>query len=192
MRTRTRQSLLGVLMLGPLALAGCGDGNQASPADSTSATASAASTSATSTSSSSTSATSTSQDTRTPATPEVPALVEPQAETPVAEAEGFTQPQGIWAPPGQGTRCPGTDAYVWDFADCNPSNGVIDPEEFYRLMEESEDPDPSTIPVWQGGTCSYAECGYPPGEPAPGTMQAEVAEGCRSGQLVGTGCEQYL
>jgi hypothetical protein len=53
-------------------------------------------------------------------------------------------------------------------------------------------PDPSTIPVWQGGTCSYAVCGYPPGEPASGTMQAEVAEGCRSGQLVGAGCEQYL
>lgn len=167
-----------------LTLSACGDNGDASPT--TTPTASSSETSATtSTASSATSST-------TPVEEPEPVVEEPAAVEPEPAAEAVPEQQGIWAPPGEGIQCPGTDAFVWDYADCNPSNGVIDPDEFYRIIEENQQPDPSTIPVWQGGTCSYAECGYPPGEPAPGTMQAEVAEGCRSGQLVGAGCDQYL
>lgn len=31
-------------------------------------------------------------------------------------------PESIWAPAGQGHQCPGTDAFVWDAADCTPEN----------------------------------------------------------------------
>lgn len=59
--------------------------------------------------------------------------------TPSGETnEEASAQRSIWAPTGQGTQCPGTDAYVWDYADCNPSNGVIDPDEFYRIIGEQE------------------------------------------------------
>lgn len=134
-------------------------------------------------------ATSTTQPTSETSTSEV------VTEEPAAEAEPESvpspepvEPQSIWPPVGEGYNCPSTDAWVWDPSDCNPTNGIMSPSDMPWLNE----PDPSTIPVWQGGECSYAVCGYPPGEPAPGTMQAEVAERCRSGELVGAGCEQYL
>lgn len=131
-----RRSALAALFAIPLVLAACGNDDQA-PAPTTS---SAASTT-TSTTSATTSSTTSSTSSETPA-PE-PVVDEPAAVEPVPEQ------QGIWAPPGQGTRCPGTDAYVWNYADCNPSNGVIDPDEFYRLTE----PTPVYEEPYRSGGC---------------------------------------
>ncbi|MEJ6548532.1 hypothetical protein PQI66_03115 [Corynebacterium sp. USCH3] len=137
-----RRSALAALFVLPLVLTACGNDDQ----DPAPATNSATSSTASSTTSSITSS-------KPSATPEPEPLVEePAAVEPVPEQ------QGIWAPPGQGTRCPGTDAYVWDYADCNPSNGVIDPEEFYRLTErtpEYEEPYRSDGCVGPAATCGY-------------------------------------
>ena len=115
--------LLVVGVLFTIGLAACGSSDAEDAEATTSVATTAPATSSTTSATSSPSSTS----------EEVP---EPSDEAPVDAAEpASVEQRGIWAPPGQGHRCPGTDAYVWDFADCNPSNGVIDPDEFYRLME---------------------------------------------------------
>lgn len=63
-------------------------------------------------------------------------------------------------------RCPGTDSYVDDPSQCYTP--------------------PSVDELYPHGP------NLPGGAPAPGTMQEEVAEGCRSGQLVGPDCAQFM
>lgn len=144
-----RRSALVALFAIPLVLAACGNDDQA-PAPTTSSATS-------STTSSTTSTTTNSTPSETPE-PE-PVAEEPVAvESEPAAVEPVPEQQGIWAPPGQGTRCPGTDAYVWDYADCNPSNGVIDPEEFYRLTDPTpvyEEPTRTDGCVGPAATCGY-------------------------------------
>lgn len=137
-----------------LGLAACGSSDAEDAEATTSVATTAPATSSTTSATSSPSSTS----------EEVP---EPSDEAPVDAAEpASVEQRGIWAPPGQGYRCPGTDAYVWDFADCNPSNGVIDPDEFYRLMEGGS-PDsagvgavPADPPRADGCVGPAAVCGY--------------------------------
>lgn len=151
-----------------LALAACGsDGNDETVTSETSVTTSQVSTSAAPT----TSATST-----TDAAPEpsAPAALEPEVEEPVVAPER----NSIWAPPGEGYNCPSTDAYVWDPADCNPSNGIMSPEDMWWLNGE---PDPATIPMTDGGTCPAAICGYghdENGNPNPTSGELQAQDGC--------------
>lgn len=173
---RRSAALSSAVVMG-FALAACNDGRPSADDRTTTTTATTTTETSSSTAVSATpSITTTESPTPVddPVEPELPAPEEPEVPAP-------DQPESIWAPPDQGYQCPQTDAYVWDAANCTPENLGAGPA-----------PDLSSIPVWQGGECSYAECGYPPGEPAPGTMQAEVAEGCRSGELTGPGCDQYL
>lgn len=143
MTTHTRT--LAALTTGILALSlsACTGDDEASPNSSTSQTASATSTTTTAT-------------TATSSTPSETPSPEPVIEAPAAVS--VPESQNIWAPQGQGTRCPGTDAYVWDYADCNPSNGVIDPEEFYRLTA----PTPVQDESYRSDGCvgPAATCGY--------------------------------
>lgn len=140
-----RRVAFAALLAIPLALTACGNADEAPD----SATITAIST--TSSTTSATTSTTTSSATPEPLEPEL-SVEEPAAAAPVPAQ------RGIWAPPGQGTRCPGTDAYVWDYADCNPSNGVIDPEEFYRLIE----PTPTYDEPYRSDGCigPAAVCGY--------------------------------
>lgn len=96
-------------------------------------------------------------------------------------------PRSIWAPAGQGQRCPGTDAWVWDFSDCNPSNGVIDPQEFNRIVEQqNQQPSHDGVAIADGGTCPAYLCGYGHDEqgnrnPTSGELQAQ--HGCQQGYI---------
>ncbi|MGP5931711.1 hypothetical protein [Corynebacterium glyciniphilum] len=186
-----RRSALAALFAIPLVLTACGNDDQDSPPTTSSTTSTT-----TSTTSSSTSSTTSRTTTETPE-PEPVAEDPPVGEPETASAEPYVV-ECLEGTPGPAMWSDGTMGHS---EDCWINNGGPAyaeaegnaTEQFWRDNPELlNQPDPSTIPVWQGGTCSYAVCGYPPGEPAPGTMQAEVAEGCRSGQLVGAGCEQYL
>lgn len=95
--------------------------------------------------------------------------------------------RSIWAPAGQGQKCPGTDAWVWDYSDCNPSNGVIDPEEFNRILEEqNQQPSHDGVSVADGGTCPAYLCGYGTDDqgnrnPTSGELQSRA--GCEQGYI---------
>lgn len=111
----------------------------------------------------------------------------PASTTPAPPAAATEQARSIWAPPGQGIQCPGTDAFVWDFADCNPSNGVIDPNEFYEMVEQqNQQPAHDGVPIADGGTCPAAICGYGHDEqgnrnPTSGEIQTQY--GCEQGYI---------
>ena len=154
-----------------LVLAACGsDGDDDQVTSETSVTTSQVSTSAAPT----TSATSSSSVTPEPTAPAAP---EPEVEEPVAAPER----DSIWAPPGEGYNCPSTDAYVWDPADCNPSNGIMSPEDMWWLNGE---PDPATLPMADGGTCPAAICGYghdENGNPNPTSGELQAQDGCEKG-----------
>lgn len=97
------------------------------------------------------------------------------------------EPRSIWAPPGQGHQCPGTDARVWDFAECNPSNEVIDPEEFYRIIEQNRQPDHDGVPFADGGNCPAYLCGYghdEHGNPNPTSGELQSQAGCEQGYII--------
>lgn len=116
---KLRHLAIAVPLAAGLALTACGSDDSAAP-----------STAPSSTTSTTTSTTPTSTTTQT--VEDTPA---PTAEEPAADEPDQTS---IWAPAGQGINCPGTDAYVWDYANCNPSNGVIDPDEYYRLLDQQQ------------------------------------------------------
>lgn len=143
-----RYLLVGVAALA-LALAACG-GDQDTTDQTTTPTSTTAETTTETTSSTTPTTPPDTTEAATPVEPEPAPVEEAPAEQPEA-----VEPESIWAPPGQGYQCPRTDAFVWDPANCTPDNLGAGPA-----------PDLSNIPVWQGGECSYAECGYP-GEPAP-------------------------
>ena len=162
-----RRGALAVVSGLTLALAACGSDSDDDPDTSeTSATTPHATTAATSTSS---------------AAPEssAPAAAEPEVEEPVAAPER----DSIWAPPGEGYNCPSTDAFVWDPADCNPSNGIMSPEDMWWLNGE---PDPATIPMADGGTCPAYQCGYghdENGNPNPTSGELQAPHGCEEGYI---------
>lgn len=85
------------------------------------------------------------------------------------------QPGSMWGPVGEGYRCPRTDASVWDPADCTPENlGAV----------AAPDPDPSTVPITDGGTCPAAVCGYghdEHGNPNPSSGELQTRDGCERG-----------
>lgn len=123
------------------------------------------------------------------ATPEPAPAPEPEpAAAPASSGSSTTgEPRSIWAPPGQGHRCPGTDARVWDFADCNPSNGVIDPEELNRMVEQqNQQPAHDGVPIADGGTCPAYLCGYghdEHGNPHPSSGEVQTQNGCEAGYI---------
>lgn len=113
---KIRHLALAVPLAASLAITACGSGDDAAP-----------STAPSSTTSTTTSVTPTSTTPQTVDDTPAPVVEEPAADGP--------DQTSIWAPPGQGINCPGTDAYVWDYADCNPSNGVINPDDYYHLLD---------------------------------------------------------
>lgn len=109
----------------------------------------------------------------------------------VATASAPAERQSIWAPAGQGIQCPGTDARVWDFADCNPSNGVIDPQEFQRLGEQqNQQPAHDGVAIADGGTCPAYLCGYghdAQGNRNPTSGEIQTQHGCEQGYITDVG-----
>lgn len=112
---------------------------------------------------------------------------EPAPAVPALPATAQEQTRSIWAPPGQGIQCPGTDAFVWDFADCNPSNGVIDPAEFARLgQQQNQEPAHDGVPIADGGTCPAYLCGYghdEQGNRNPTSGEIQTQHGCEQGYI---------
>ena len=138
--------------------------------------------------SSTTAATTTTQSTRatsTTAEATTSEITPAQAVTP--EPPGTTATRSIWAPAGQGIQCPGTDAFVWDFADCNPSNGVIDPEAFYDMIErQNSQPAHDGVAIADGGTCPAYLCGYghdEQGNRNPTSGEIQTRHGCEQGYI---------
>lgn len=136
----------------------------------------------TTTTQSTTSSPSTSPTTSEPTTSETapaPAVVPDNA--------GTSATRSIWAPPGQGIQCPGTDAFVWDYADCNPSNGVIDPDEFYGMYgPQNQQPEHDGVPIADGGTCPAYLCGYghdEQGNRNPSSGEIQTQHGCEQGYI---------
>lgn len=104
-----------------------------------------------------------------------------------ATASAPAERQSIWAPAGQGIQCPGTDARVWDFADCNPSNGVIDPNEFYGMVDQqNQQPAHDGVAIADGGTCPAYLCGYghdAQGNRNPTSGEIQTQHGCEQGYI---------
>lgn len=120
-----------------------------------------------------------------PSTTAEPTTFEP---APAPAVAPNTATRSIWAPPGQGVQCPGTDAFVWDFADCNPSNGVIDPNEFNRIVEQQQNQPPAHdgVAVADGGTCPAYLCGYghdDQGNRNPTSGEIQTQHGCEQGYI---------
>ena len=76
---------------------------------------------------------------------------------------------------------------MWDFADCNPSNGVIDPEEFYDMVEpQNNQPAHDGVAIADGGTCPAYLCGYghdEQGNRNPTSGEIQTRHGCEQGYI---------
>lgn len=168
--------LLALSAAAMLSLAGCSS-DDPDPSTTLPATTTTATTSSTASSAPSSAPTSTT-DATTP---------EPVPVAPASPATAQEQARSIWAPPGQGIQCPGTDAFVWDFADCNPSNGVIDPAEFARLgQQQNQAPAHDGVPIADGGTCPAYLCGYghdEQGNRNPTSGEIQTQHGCEQGYI---------
>ena len=154
-----------------LALAGCSAHEPAPSETETPATAATAITTLSTSTSPTTSETTTSETTSTPAV--------------ALDDAGTSATRSIWAPPGQGIQCPGTDAFVWDYSDCNPSNGVIDPNEFYGIIDQqNQQPVHDGVAIADGGTCPAYLCGYghdEQGNRNPTSGEIQTRHGCEQG-----------
>lgn len=160
-----------------LSLSGCSDSEPAPSGPEGSSTPATTTTTQSTTSSTITS----------PATSESATSETAPAPAVVPDNAGTSATRSIWAPPGQGIQCPGTDAFVWDFADCNPSNGVIDPNEFNRMVEQqNQQPAHDGVPIADGGTCPAYLCGYghdEQGNRNPSSGEIQTQHGCEQGYI---------
>ena len=172
------KKLLPILFAVPLFLSACSGSEESTPAPSSAITSSASSSSNTASSISSPSSTSATSE---PTTVQAP-VVEP---TPVEQAPVATPPtaNSIWAPTGTGYKCPGTDAYVYDPANCTSANLGGDPA--YDSMFPGGQ-DLSNISVVDGGTCAVSKCGYghdSNGNPNPSPGEMQSLYGCQQGTI---------
>jgi len=160
-----------------LALASCtSDSDSAAPTTSTTSGSSSSSTSST---------TATSMTSEREASAEEQAAEEPaEAEPTVIECLQGVPGPALWTDgttafsqdcfdtltAGRGEyRCPRTDHYVHDPAECGTSS-----------------PDPATIPYADGGTCPAALCGYgydENGNPNPSSGEIQTQGGCEEGYI---------
>ena len=110
----------------------------------------------------------------------------PIEQAPVVEqAPVATLPSAIsiWAPAGTGYQCPGTDAFVYDPANCTSANLGGDPnyENKYPGGQGL-----SNIPYADGGTCPAYKCGYGTdsyGNPNPSSGELQAIHGCEDGYI---------
>lgn len=174
-----RSLTLSAIALAALTLSSCSNSESADqPAPSSTVTSSSTSSSTTSGSApSSSSASENSEPALAPAT-----VVEPD---PVEQQPAATQPaaNSIWAPVGTGYQCPGTDAFVYDPANCTSANLGGDPSYDSRFPGGQ---DLSNIPVADGGTCPAAICGYGTdanGNPNPSSGELQTIHGCSEGYI---------
>lgn len=187
------KKFLPIVFAVPLLLSACSGSEDPAPAPSSTVTSSSTSSSTTSSSVPSSSTSQTSEHAIAPAPVVEPAPVEqqPAAAQPTANS--------IWAPVGTGYQCPGTDAFVYDPANCTSANLGGDPSYDSRFPGGQ---DLSNIPVADGGTCPAAICGYGTdanGNPNPSSGELQAIHGCAEGYItdaslcdaVNTKAEQY-
>lgn len=170
-----------------LLLAGCGSTSDDSdaPATTTAVTSTASTTSTSASPTSTTSGKDTTSETATQSTTSAPPPVaEPQPEVVATEP--------IFSSPGVGYQCGGTDAWVYDPANCVAANLGSDPA--YDTMfgpgaaRAADDiyQDLSQVPVADGGTCAAAVCGYgtnSQGERNPSSGEIQTLHGCQDGYI---------
>lgn len=188
------KKFLPIVFAVPLLLSACSGSEDSTPASSSTVTSSSASSSTTSGSAlSSSSASETSEPDLASASVIEPAPVEQQP----AAAQPATN--SIWAPVGTGYQCPGTDAFVYDPANCTAANLGGDPSYDIRFPGGQ---DLSDIPYADGGTCPAYKCGYGTdanGNPNPSSGEIQTIHGCAEGYItdaslcdaVNTKAEQY-
>lgn len=170
-----------------LAVASCSNPDNDAPVETSSSAASSASTAASSseptstTSTTSTTAVASSEDPTSEATEPAPAIEQSPTET-ATEVPQFQQ-ESIFNPPGVGYRCPATDAYVNDPANCTAANLGGDPR--YDQMYPGGYP-ADQVPFADGGTCPAAICGYghdENGNPNPSSGELQTMHGCEEGYI---------
>lgn len=188
------KKFLPIVFAVPLLLSACSGSEDPAPAPSSTVTSSSTSSSTTSgRSPSSSTASETSEPALAPAT-----VVEPE---PVEQQPAASQPtaNSIWAPVGTGYQCPGTDAFVYDPANCTAANLGGDPSYDSRFPGGQ---DLSNTSVADGGTCPAYKCGYGTdanGNPNPSSGEIQTIHGCAEGYItdtslcdaVNTKAEQY-
>lgn len=171
-------SVASITLLG--ALTACGSGGS-EPASTTSSTTSSSS-STTATSSSTTTTSSTTSETSSP-------TVAPE---PAAQVATTTAAASIFTTPGNGYRCAGTDAWVWDPANCTGANLGAGPEydTYYgpgaAIDAQQEQQRLAEIPIADGGTCPAAKCGYghdANGNPNPTSGEIQLMDACEKGYV---------
>lgn len=164
------KKFLPIVFAVPLFLATCSGGEDSLPASSSSLS----TTSSTPSSSS------------TPTTSELAPLQAPPVEPAPTEQPLVTkQPStgSIWAPVGTGYQCPGTDAFVYDPANCTSANLGGNP--IYDSMFPGGQ-DLSNVPYANGGTCPAYKCGYGSdanGNPNPSSGEIQTIYGCKEGYI---------
>lgn len=94
----------------------------------------------------------------------------------------------IWAPAGTGYRCPMTDAYVYDPANCTSANlgGTPEYDDWFPGGQ-----DLSNIPYADGGTCPAYKCGYGKGIDADAVNAEKQAAHTWWGNCISANTAEY-
>ncbi|AJE67484.1 hypothetical protein SB89_07990 [Corynebacterium glutamicum] len=123
-----------------------------------------------------------------------PNVSEPSTETEVPSEMQTSPsiPEPIFSSPGVGYRCGGTDAWVFDPANCIAANLGSDTSYDTMFGPDAAIPagenyqDLSQIPIADGGTCPAYLCGYgtnDQGERNPTSGEIQSLHGCQEGYI---------